>query len=327
MATCTTNHCSFRRSMSEPPRHSHTEIEGTMLSFGVSLDIDAVEHQRRKFAGNRQQRSGQVLPDVDVSHSWDLPLDSVRKVVKAERRAFWEQTHWAKQWAVLMDRPCRGNRNSVWKPEVQPDLQTWDDLPDDVQARLGEIRCDLDLSLAEKCRAKMRGPCAQPAPQTSWVPPMPKIWDELYDATWRDSFEKSVEAGKPPGRSCASTAAGSGDATEAPSPEVWSPFDTAESFATDSDHGDGVFHIVNDPKGKHALLRKAKGDRVASSCQSLAIPLGLRRVMCAVLPSDPQSSLQLSGDQMRKLNALHSELQNQKRSSAYQTPKKRAGAV
>jgi len=88
-----------------------------------------------------------------------------------------------------------------------------------------------------------------------------------------------------------------------------------------------VFHIVNNPKGKHALLRNAMGDRVASSCQSLAIPLSLRRVMCAVVPSDPDSPLELSGDQMHKLSALHSELQAQKRSVAYKAPKKWATGV
>jgi len=308
-------------------RHSRTEIEGTMLAFGVGLDIDAVEQQRRKMVGDRQQPNGQVLPDVDVSHSWDLPVDSLRKVVKAERRPFWEQTHWAKQWALLMDRPRRGNRSSSWKPEVRPKQQTLDDLPDDIEARLHEITCDLDSALAKKHgKTKMRGPCTQTATKSSKGLPMPKIWDALYDAAWRDSFEKSVEPSKPQDSSCPSTA--SGDVTQAPSPEVWSStFDTAESFATDSDDGGGVFHIVNDPKGKHALLRNTKGNRVASSCQSLAIPLSLRRVMCAVLPSDPESSLQLSGDQMHKLIALHSELQAQKRSSAYRPSKKRAGVV
>lgn len=326
MVTCDT-HSSFRRSLSEQlVRQSHTEIEGAMLTFGVSLDIDAAEHQRRKFACNRQQRSGQVLPDVDISHSWDLPLDSVRKAAKAERRPFWEQTHWAEQWATLMDRPRRGNSNSTWTPEVRPSEQTWDDLPDDVQARLHEMKCDLDLALAKKhCKPKIRAPCTQTARKSSEGAPTPKMWDALYEAPWRDSFEKSVEENKPPGRSCASTAINSGDATEAPSPEVWnSSFDTTESFATDSDNGDGVFHIVNDPKGKHALLRKAQGNRVASSCQSLTIPLGLRRVMCAVVPSDPDSSLQLSADQMHKLDALHSELQAQKRSSVTRPAKTRS---
>jgi len=327
MSSCD-NHSSFRQSTSEPPaRHTYREIEGTLLTFGVGLDIDAVEHQRRKFVGDRQQCNGQVLPDVDVSHSWDLPLDSLRKAVKAERRPFWEQTHWAEQWALLMDRPRRGNRNSAWKPEVQPTPQTWDDLPDDVQARLREIECDLDLALAKKHgEIKMRGPHTQTETKTSNGSPMPEIWDELYDAHWRESFEKSVKASEQPGSSCSSTA--SGDATQAPSPEVWSSiFDAAESFATDSDNGDGVFYIVNDPKGKHAPLQTAKGDRVASSCQSLAIPLSLRRVMCAVVPSDPESPLELSGDQMQKLRALQSELQAQKRSVAYKAPKKLAAGV
>jgi len=288
-----------------------------MLTFGVGHDIVT------PFIG--------AAGAVDVPDSWDLPLDSLRKAVKAERRPFWEQTHWAQQWALLMDRPCRGNSHSAWKPEVQRKLQTWDDLPDGVQAHLRGMKSDLDLALAKKHgKTKKHGEKArtytQTATKSSKGSPVPKIWDALYDAPWRDSFEKAVEESKPPGSSSASTA--SGDAMEAPSPEVLSSTpDTAESFATDSENGDCVFHIVNDPKGKHALLRKAKGDRVASSCQSLAIPLGLRRVMCAVVPSDPESSLQLTGEQMRKLSALHSELQAQKRSSSYNAPKKRAGVV
>jgi len=316
------NQASLRLSISEPPaRRSHTEIEGSMLAFGVGLDIDAVEHQRRKNVGDRQQPNGQVLPDVDGSRSWDLPLDSSHKLAKVERRAFWEQSHWAEQWSLLMDRPRRGNRNSAWKPEVPLKLETWDDLPDDVQARLREIKCDLDSALAKKHgRAKTRGPSSRAAAKSSKELPVPTIWDALYDAPWRDSFEKEVEDCKPPGSSRASTKEG------VASPEVFSSTPgTARSTTSESECGDGVFHIVNDPKGKHALLRQPKNDKVAV-CQQLALPLGLRRVMCAVLPADPESSLQISGEQMQKLSGLHDALRTQKRLSrlAYKFPQKRS---
>jgi len=316
------DHAGLRRCLSEPPaRRSHTEVEATMLAFGVGLDIDAQEHQRRKIVGDdRRQPSGnsQVLPNVDVSHSWDLPIESLggRPVLKAGRRAFWEQTHWADQWAKLLDRPRRGNRNSAWLEEVPPKLETWDDLPDDAQARLREIKCDLEDALAKKHgRPKTRGTSARPATTSPKESPVPKIWDALYDAPWRDSFLNTVDEaleGKAPGSSRASTA--SGDALVAPSPDVNSSPGTARSLI-DSESDDGVFHIVNDPKGKHALLHQAKDDRVAASCQRMELPLGLRRVLCAVVPADPEASLQLSGFQMRKLCSLRGALRTQRQGS------------
>jgi len=300
----TLDHAYPRRSVSEPPtRRSHTEVEGTMLAFGVGLDIDAVEHHRRK-----------VLPNVDVSDCWDLPTDSslTRRGSKLGRRPFWEQTHWADQWAQKLGRPRRGNRNSVWQEEVPPKLETWDDLPDDVQARLRDIKCDLECALAKKHgRTKSARPTTQPTTKSAKDLPVPKIWDALYDAPWRDSFLKAVDETKPPGSSRASTA--SGDGLVAPSPEVLSSTpDTARSLDSESD--DGVFHIVNDPKGKHHLLRQAKNDtsRVAASCQSMKMPLAFRRVMAAVVPADPEGSLQLSGDQMQKLSGLGHVLRTQK---------------
>jgi len=277
----------------------------------------------------------------------------------------------------LMDRPRRGNRNSSWKPEVQPKAQTWDDLPDDVQVRLREVKCDLDLALAKKHgKTKVRVPSTRTASKTSKGAPMPTILDAPLDAPWCQSFQKPRNASMQSVSSLltadslrnaskqsvssltadggferqitpsnASTASGDemedpcheiscstldsdnteaafhevslstpdGDEIEAPSDEVsCSTLDMAESRATDSENGSAVFHIVNNPKAKHALLRTAKGDKVASSRQSLALPLGLRRVMCAVLPSGAGSSLQLSGNQMHKLRALQEQLQAQK---------------
>lgn len=131
----------------------------------------------------------------------------------------------------------------------------------------------------------------------------------------------AVEEGKPTGSSRASTACHSGDASIAPSPEiVGSTPCTARSLTTESECDDGVFHIVNDPKGKHALLRQGKDASVTISSQRMELPLGLRRVMCAVVPADPDTSLQLSADQMRKLSSLHSTLQTQKQRYSARRP-------
>lgn len=289
-----------------------------MLAFGVGLDIDASEHHRRKTV-QQPRGNAQVLPNVDGSRSWDLPPDCS---LKAGRRPFWEQTYWADQWAQLLDRPRRGNSqgSSAWTEEVPPKLDTWDDLPDDVQARLREIKCDLESALAKKHVRKTPGSSVRPATEsTKQALPVPEIWGSLYDAPWRDSFQNAIDEGKPPGSSRASTA--SGDPMIAPSPEVFSSTPgTARSVISDSETDDGVFHIVNDPKGKHALLQQAKDDRVAASCKRLDFPLSLRRVMCAVVPADPEASLQLSGDQMRKLRGLNATLRTQKKHPSARKP-------
>lgn len=309
-----------------PARRSHTEVEATMQAFGVGLDIDAAEHHRRKIVGQDRQYSRdnfQVLPDVDVSHSWDLPLGGMVKGPKAERRPFWEQTHWAEQWARLLERPRRGNRNSVWQAEVPPALDTWDDLPEDVRADLHAIKCELDGALAKKHgRTKVSSSPAQPTAKPVKESPVPKIWEALYESPWRESLANAIDIGhgKPLGSSSASTA--SGDAICAPSPEVASTAPgTARSAGTDTDSENSVFHIVNDPKGRHALLRQATDDRVAASCQRLHFPLGLRRVMCALNPADAESSLELTGDQMRKLTGLRCALRTQKHNSTPRKPR------
>lgn len=299
-----------------------------MLAFGVRLDIDVMEHKRRQTTGGDRQspRNAEVLPNVDGARSWDLPKAgslSAGRQVKAERRSFWEQSHWADQWAQLLDRPRRGNSGSAWQEETPAKAETWDDLPQDVQERLHDIKCDLEHTLAKKSsRPKThRGP-ASTAAEPAREMPVPKIWDALYDAPWRDSFQNAVQEGKPPGSSQASTGCHSGDPSIAPSPEIISSTPgTARSLTTESDGSsttlapqcdDGVFHIVNDPKGKHALLRQGKDASVTISSQRMELPLGLRRVMCAMVPSDPEASLQLSAGQMRKLSGLHNALQTQK---------------
>jgi len=314
-----------------PARRSHTEIEATMQAFGVSLDIDAAEHHRRKTVGQDRQYSRdsfQVLPDVDVSHSWDLPLGGMVKGPKAERRPFWEQTHWAEQWARLLGRPRRGNRNSVWQAEVSQRLDTWDDLPGDVQAHLRAIKCDLECAVVQKRgRAKVSGSPAQPLAKPAEGSPVLQSLDELYEQpvakTAKESpVLKSSDAEYDTERNESKRTSDDGHDTPSISTDSGDECSLHRQWSSrsDTDSAGSMLPIVKDPKGKHVRFRQAKDAWVAPSCQQLHLPLGLRRVMCALNPADAESPLQLSGDQIRKLTGLRCALQTQKQTSG---PRKR----
>lgn len=348
------NHAQARRCMSEPPpRRVNAEIVATMKVFGVDLDIDAAERQKRQVCreNTQQQRIGNegavmalrvadiegvlkkkhfpgtlsdaasILPDV--SQSWDLPVTAkadrtrVGKSSKAGRRPFFEQTHWAGRWAELMDRPRRGMPNAAWQAETKPDIRPDNDIPAEVNLLLDQLKRDFRYALA-----KQRSRSAKPVSNFA---------EESFVEELRNSLQHVLKKDEVPGSSRASTASGDTPVfdIEASSPEVLSTSpgtatpDITDSedgsvvnrVFTDSQNGSGVFHIVNDPKGQHALLQSKSND-VATSCQPLRFPLAFRRAMCAALPADPKTSLQLSHWQMNRLSDLRGVIETQKQRSS-----------
>jgi len=315
----------LHRHGSEPPsRRPHSEIVSTMKAFGVDLDIDA-RHRRGQVVGSHQPMSmseraqfavnsgdiGRVMTKKhfldeglvhgkipDVSHSPDL---AAGRASRDNCYGFFEHKIVSERWAELMARPIKGiGKSSVWQEEVQQGKKMLHDVPEDAQVLLHALERGL-------CNTpvKQRSSSARQAPKCVDQLPGHVLSASLLELSCNDLLENVEEEC----HDYASTASGD----DGPSPEVMSITPgTATPDITDSESDHGVYHIVNAPRGTHSLLR-SNNVNVATSCHSLDLPLGFRRVMAAVLPADPDSSLQLSSEQMRTLSGLNSALQTQKK--------------
>lgn len=290
-----------------------SQVLPAMRCFGVELDIDAVEHQRRGRLGEEGQHMESTHERAQVA----MRAGDIEKVVKrkhfpasprrgkspdesslsTERRQFFEQTFAASRWAKLMDRPLRGNRSDVWQSEAQPDVRVDNDLPDYLKVVLCELERDMQYELA-----KQQGKPAPP--ETAFVQKLQKSLQNVV--------KKSMSADS----SGASTASGDTPVCDidtcTPSPEAFSNPSTPRETVSPA-LSDANFHIINDPKGTHALLQSR--DSAAMSCKSLHFPLGLRRVMCAALPADPEASLPLSRGQVRQLSDLCTVMEQHKQTA------------
>jgi len=326
-------------------KRSHVEVVTAMRTFGVELDIDAAHHQRRP-CHKQQQHSPTGLSDrakaaflsTDIdqvlskdrtsgrhvsqcsTECWDLPNGFASG---AERRRFFDQTHWAARWAELMDRPRKGNRSTIWQAETRPQTRKGIDLPAAYQVHLQQIERDLYFRMGCKQRSRSEQPVR-----------MSQIKVANPDSLFAEELQVSLQglmskASLGPGSSSASTASGEGQLfdieEEIPcsspvpcsSPAIAStppgtPHETQEEKEA-AETEDGFFHLVNDPKGKHALLQSTSNEKVTTSCQPLKLPLGLRRAMCAVLPADSETSIKLNREQMTKLTGLYATIKAQSR--------------
>jgi len=287
-------------------RRSHTEVEGTMLAFGVGLDIDACEHQRRRVAHQPRAEFPHALPDVEGDQSWDFPHDGDRKLPKAHRRAFWEGAHWTDQWAQLMDRPRKGiGKSCVWQEEVLP-TPAIDEVPADVREGIMAIEREINHSLASRglrpISTESLAASAKSAlrPISSQEITIPKLWNTLYEAVdtaWCDevSFLHPADEKPVPGssRTDSTLTPSPSQVTPAASPRVGSDRTGSDSISTDSS--------------------RQLSDRDYGIHRPADLPLSLRRVMASVLPADPDSSLSLSSSQMRKLAGYNNAVRAQKR--------------
>jgi hypothetical protein len=272
------------------PDASHA---GTALVSDEPLDLNA--------------RKGQGCDSFASARSWGLPAESSSK---ASRRKHFEHTFRAEQWAELMDRPRRGNPNAVWTTEARFDMEQLDDVPVDARAILQELKRGLQY---EPANARRRSSSARPPTKLTETLRTLQNGGCLHDIS-QCPLEYVEEEGKIQDDSDASTTSGDAQTFDvAASPEVMS---TSPGSATpeiaDSDSECGMYHLVHDPKGKHTSLRSKDNDEVATYCKPLHFPIGFRRVMAAVLPADPDTSLQLSLSQMQKLSGLRQALQAQK---------------
>jgi hypothetical protein len=293
-----------------------------MHNFGAELDVDVAQHQRRpqcaesdttsislserakvalyareieKLAEKKSCHSPHQAPD-----SWDLPQQSLGRIPsKAERVKFFEKGIETDRWAELLDRPQRGNRGTVWQLERHENVEMDADVPADAQSLLHAFEHAIKIA---------PGSCGRSAK------PALKFAEELQ-LSLHDVIQKGISPG--PSSSRASTASGDGPLydLEASSPEVVSTTPgTATPDIWDSEADPGCY-LINDPKGKHALLRPQINAEVTTSCQPLQLPLGLRRAMCAVLPADPETAVKLSSEQVHKLKSLRNLMQDQRQSS------------
>lgn len=268
-----------KKHFASPLGHSDISRSQSAAELGL-VDIDA-HMGRRRVSERLESAASGILPDV--SKSWDA---SVGDSPLATRRRFFEQHYWADRWAVLLDRPRKGNAGSVWLPENRKGLNALA-----FSEEIGSTRSSLKSSKKEPLNAAL---CASLLSHACHV------------------LKEDDEGSE------ASTISGHGENSDlyASTPEFISDTSgTASPDIVDSESDDGFVQLVNDPKGQHRLLQEAGDENRSVACKPLDAPLAFRRVLSAVLPADCENYLQLSSSQMQKLSEMRDAISANKQKS------------
>jgi len=291
-------------------------------------DIQKVSHKKQVLYGPAVGQ-GQPLMSATARLKlgpWGLPGSELgRSETRAERHHYFEQSVKADRWAVLMDRPRKGIGScQVWQEEAEEkpslaDLAVENDMPADVQVLLCDLKRDVEYTCAQRLgRSALKQLKALRLAEELAPKPSMKFADDLSA-----SLREAIKKGPSPGSSGASTASGDAEVTPS-SPDVISvtpgstpPESTPREWCAESEAG--VFHIVNDPKGKQHLSMST--DREQAHSQAVHLPLGFRRAMSAALPAG--SDLKLSLGQVRQLNSLCGVMETLRSESKPSKPKQR----